>query len=197
MIEREWVSRNNNIPHFANVVKSVDPNEGVEITMNCNSIAFHWIIEFVRLKTNGDDLIVKRQATAQGLSSYNKEVLKNETETTLYEKMDEISNENCLNILVTSFFLQLTWVYDMVWDYYFARNFSDVLNNCRISLSNINPVLVKDMGTKISESELEKLTERKDKLISNIYKSRIEELVVNAGIDIYWCSKCQRLLTKE
>jgi len=39
----------------------------------------------------------------------------------------------------------------MVWDYYFSRNFSDVLNNCRISLSNINPALVKDMGTKISE----------------------------------------------
>jgi hypothetical protein len=60
MIEREWVSRNNNIPHFANVVKSVDANEGVEITMNCNSIAFHWIIEFVKLKTKGDDLIVKK-----------------------------------------------------------------------------------------------------------------------------------------
>jgi hypothetical protein len=41
----------------------------------------------------------------QGISSYQKEVLKNENESTLYEKMDEINNENCLNILVTSFFL--------------------------------------------------------------------------------------------
>jgi hypothetical protein len=34
-------------------------------------------------------------------------------------------------------------------------------------------------------------------LISNIYKARIEALVVYAGIDIYWCGKCKRLLTKE
>jgi hypothetical protein len=104
--------------------------------------------------------------------------------------MDEITNQNCLNVLVTSFFLQLTWVYEMVWDYYFVRNFSEVLNNCRISLSNINPKIVKDIGTKISETQLEMLNERKDKLISNIYKVRIEETVVNVGIDIYWCGKC-------
>ena len=66
--------------------------------------------------------------------------------------MNEIDNENCLNILVTSFFLQLNWVYEMVWNYYFARNFCEIINTCKISLSNINPVLVKDIGTKISET---------------------------------------------
>ena len=55
MIDRAWVSKNNNVPHFSNVVKTVDSTEGVEITMNCNSIAFHWIIEFVKLKSKGDD----------------------------------------------------------------------------------------------------------------------------------------------
>ena len=105
MIDRAWVSKNNNVPHFANVVKTVDPSEGVEITMNCNSIAFHWIIEFVKVKSNGDDLIEKRSATPQGCSSYDKEVIKNENESLLYEKMDEINVDNCLNILVTSFFL--------------------------------------------------------------------------------------------
>ena len=44
---------------------------------------------------------------------------------------------------------------------------------------------------------MENLTDRKDKLISNIYKARIEALVVYAGVDIYWCGKCKRLLTKE
>jgi len=35
-LERAWVTKNNNIPHFASVIKNVDPNEGVEITMSCN-----------------------------------------------------------------------------------------------------------------------------------------------------------------
>ena len=54
-IDRAWVQKNNNIPHFSNVIKNVDKNEGVEITMNCNSDAFKWIIDFVKIKTDGDE----------------------------------------------------------------------------------------------------------------------------------------------
>jgi len=35
----------------------VDRTEGVEITMNCNADAFKWIIDFVRIKTDGDDKV--------------------------------------------------------------------------------------------------------------------------------------------
>ena len=69
----------------------------------------------------------------------------------LYDKMDEITNDNCLNILVTSYFLQLTWVYEKVWKYYFARNFSEVINSCKISLTNVNPAIIKDIAIRISE----------------------------------------------
>ena len=56
-MERHWVEKNNTIPHFANVIQSVDRQEGVEITMNCNRHAFQWIMDFVRIKTDGvDDL---------------------------------------------------------------------------------------------------------------------------------------------
>jgi hypothetical protein len=58
-LDRAWVQKDNTIPHFANVIKNVDKNEGVEITMNCNSGAFHWIIEFVKIKTTMDDEIDK------------------------------------------------------------------------------------------------------------------------------------------
>lgn len=54
-VDRDWVSKNNNIPHFSNVIRNVDKGEGVEITMNCNCDAFKWIIDFVKTKTNGDD----------------------------------------------------------------------------------------------------------------------------------------------
>lgn len=119
--------------------------------------------------------------------------------------MDEIDNDNCLNILVTSYFLQLEWVYDKVWNYYFSRNFSEVINQCKISLSNINPVIVKDIANKISELQLEQMDERKDKFISNVYKARIDCKILRKDDDaharkeneLYWCSICQRLLTKE
>ena len=57
LIDREWVAKDNTIPHFSNEIKDVDPNEGVEITMNCNANAFHWIIEFVKIKSHGDELV--------------------------------------------------------------------------------------------------------------------------------------------
>ena len=41
------------------------------------------------------------------------------------------------------------------------------------------------------------MNERKDKLVSNVYKARVDELVVNANIDVYYCYKCKRLMTKE
>lgn len=46
----------------------------------------------------------------------------------LHERMDQIDVDNCLNILVTSYFLQLFWAYEKVWSFYFKRNFSDVIN---------------------------------------------------------------------
>ena len=54
LLERQWVTKNNNIPHFANVIRGVNKQEGVEITMNCNPMAFHWIIDYVRIKTDAD-----------------------------------------------------------------------------------------------------------------------------------------------
>lgn len=72
-------------------------------------------------------------------------------ENDLDTKMIEIDTENCLNVLVTSYFLQLTWVYERIWRDFFVFNFSHVINNCRISLSNINPAIVKDIAEKVAE----------------------------------------------
>ena len=69
LVERDWVQRNNNIPHFANVIKSVDRNEGVEITMNCNADAFKWILDFVRCKSTGDDKIEEIMQTRGCISA--------------------------------------------------------------------------------------------------------------------------------
>lgn len=127
-----------------------------------------------------------------------------ELEGLFYDKMDEVNNENCLNILVTSYFLQLNWVYDKVWNFYFERNFSEVINNCRISLSNINPQIVKDIAVRIPELFLENMQERKDKFISNIYKARIDyKLLLKDNNEIedkncnnlYWCDVCENLMT--
>ena len=76
--------------------------------------------------------------------------------------------------MVTAYFLQLSWVYTKVWDYFFYRNFHEIINECKISLSNINQAIVRDIANRIGDISLEKLTERKDKFISNVYKARID-----------------------
>ena len=49
LLDRAWVTKNNNVPHFSNVIKNVDKYEGVEITINCSAEAFRWIIAFVKI----------------------------------------------------------------------------------------------------------------------------------------------------
>jgi hypothetical protein len=65
-------------------------------------------------------------------------------------------------------------VYEKVWKYFFSRNFSDVINSTKISLTNVNAAIIKDIAIRISEHDLELMEERKDKFISNVYKARIE-----------------------
>jgi hypothetical protein len=216
-VDRDWVSKNNNVPHFSNVIKNVDRHEGVEITMNCNSEAFKWIIDFVKTKTIGDDDKEELQAESPYVSDKKLSIIDSETELKLEDELDKVNTESCLNIMVTAYFLQLRWVYDKVWDYYFCRAFSDVINSCKISLSNINNSIVKDIAYRISDNELELMTERKDKFISNIYKARIDSKIIAlpefsdsqgiegeykgkkyikptaevVGQDLYWCSICQ------
>lgn len=114
----------------------------------------------------------------EGLTKQKREELEDKLISDQYSKLDQVDNENCLNILVTSYFLQLSWVYNKVWEYFFQQNFSDVINNCRISLSNINPAIVKDIATRVCELYLENMQERKDKFISNIYKARIDNKIL-------------------
>lgn len=188
LLDRAWVQKNDNIPHFANVIKGVDSNEGVEITMNCNKKAFEWIIDFVRVKTDGEEEVEKAQKAAErGLTPQEKHTIHEDTEDKMYMKImqdkDGISIENCLNVLVTSYFLQLFWVYEKVWQVYFQNHFAEVINNCSISLSNINPVIVRHVAERIPEPYMEQLKEdRKDKFISNVYKAKIDaEILVVSG----------------
>ena len=93
LLRRSWIQSQNVIPHFANVIKSVGPNEGVEITMNCNSEAFDWIIELARIKSNFSEEPNFEPRTEK------------EIKIRIAEKFEQLTNENCLNKLVTSHFL--------------------------------------------------------------------------------------------
>lgn len=74
-----------------------------------------------------------------------------------------LNDENCLNKLVTSHFLQIMWVYEEIWSRYFKKNFSDVINKCKISLSNLNSQITKHIAQRVSDLQLEHVIERKDK----------------------------------
>lgn len=58
----------------------------------------------------------------------------------------------------------------------------------------MNPCIVRDIAARISEASLENLTERKDKFISNVYKLRIDAMVL--GKEDSDKKKHQRLQTK-
>jgi hypothetical protein len=167
LLDRKWIKKHQSIPHLYDVIKDVDDSEGVEITLTCNQFSFEWIIEFVKIQTNEVDQLEQIEAKSS-------EKLSKETEVQLKRKIGEITKENCLNILVTAEFLQLPRVYTRVWEEYFKINFGDIINACKISLSNLNPVIVIEIGKKISELELEKMAERNDKFISHVYKARID-----------------------
>ena len=85
-----------------------------------------------------------------------------------------LSDENCLNKLVTSHFLQIDWIYDEIWKRHFQKHFVNVINKCKISLSNLNSTITKHIAQRVSDIQLECIRERKDKFQSNIYKMRIE-----------------------
>jgi hypothetical protein len=93
--------------------------------MNCNTEAFDWIISVVKIQTNFAD---------DGETS----LTKSEIKSMLDLKFAEVNSSNCLNKLVTSFFLQVTWIYERIWNCFLISNFADVINTCRISLNNIN-----------------------------------------------------------
>ena len=145
-LDRAWIKKHNAIPHFCNVIKNVEDTEGVEITMNCNHAAFNWLVEMVHLKTDEIETISNERPGKAALTQ-----IKKDTDSKMKLKLAEVNNENCLNIIVTSYFLQLGWVYTKVWEGYFKNNFSDVINHCKISLSSINPIIVNEIGTKMAE----------------------------------------------
>jgi hypothetical protein len=45
------------VPHFSNVIRNVQTNEGVEITMNCNIEAFEWVIDIAKVSSNHDAIV--------------------------------------------------------------------------------------------------------------------------------------------
>jgi hypothetical protein len=87
LLEKEWL--NTNIPHIASVLSDVKQNEGVEITINCNVQAFSMILTYLKAK----DLDNESGGSA------------------LEEFIGAVNDENCLNLLVSTNFLGLDYLY--------------------------------------------------------------------------------------
>lgn len=83
------------------MISKVKETEGVEITMNCNSDAFYWLIDIVKIQTNYAFEFVRKGEDGQPLE----EMSPKERDFRVQEKFFEITPENCLNKLVTSHFL--------------------------------------------------------------------------------------------
>ena len=116
-----------------------------------------------------------------------------------------LNKHNCLNKLVTAHFLQISWIYERIWSEFFREKFHEVINACKISLSNLNSEIVTQIAKRVSDEQLEALKERRDKFLSNLYRARIEQkllsncqskrqLLLNKN-SIFYCETCGKLLT--
>ena len=76
--------------------------------MNCNSDAFFWLIDIVKIKTNYEEEFGKKAGETDAMSA-------KERDFRIKEKFFDLNNENCLNKLVTSHFLQIRWIYEQIW----------------------------------------------------------------------------------
>jgi len=79
--------------------------------MNCNSDAFYWLIDIVKIQTNYAVEFTRPIPDGPSIE----EMSPREKEFRINEKFFEITNENCLNKLVTSHFLQIKWIYEQIW----------------------------------------------------------------------------------
>jgi len=183
------------------VISKVKETEGVEITMNCNSDAFYWLIDIVKIQTNYTFEFVKKNENGEPIE----EMSPKERDFRVQEKFFEITPENCLNKLVTSHFLQIKWIYEQIWQQFFLDNFPAVINSCKISLSNLNSEIVAHIAERVSDGQLEKLKDRRDKFLSNLYRARIEQKLLRycsskrafqiTDHSIFYCEDCQKILT--
>jgi len=132
--------------------------------MNCNIEAFEWVMDVAKVSSNHDAIVNGEEKSTES-----------EIEEAINMRMSLLDDQNCLNILVTSHFLHIMWLYEKIWYSYFKHNFAAIINACKIALSNLNVHITKDVALRISDVELEKVQERKDKFVSNVYKIRIEQ----------------------
>ena len=83
----------------------------------------------------------------------------------------------------------------MIWRLYFKEYFTEIMNNCSMNLKNLNKNILRDIAVQIEDGQIEGLNERKDKLISSIYKAKADILLEENLL--YWCFNCKKLMTKE
>jgi len=89
--------------------------------MNCNYHAFMWVVDVIKVHTNYQDEHSSAEEGYHLLNDKDKQMI-------MTDRMLEINDENCLNKLVTSHFLRVTWLYERIWSHYFRINFTKIVN---------------------------------------------------------------------
>ena len=82
---------------------------------------------------------------------------KTERSDAIQSKFDKIQGKDCLNMMVTAYFLEVEWVYERVFREILLPDFAQIINSCKISLNNLNEVIMYHISTLVSEEQLSKL----------------------------------------
>eukprot|EP00347_Sterkiella_histriomuscorum_P000040 403377412 len=109
--------------------------------------------------------------------------------------ISKVTDENCLNLVVSSLFLGLEDLYQKLWRMYFSENFIIIINKCTLNLKNISQKILEDITKYIEIREIAQLKDRKDKFVSQIYRAFCENIIKTNEIQA--CKKCYSITSKQ
>ena len=98
-----------------------------------------------------------------------------------------------VSILISSDFLQMATLSSNCLDF-IASHFNEIVT-LPIDLGCINNDLVVALSDRFSDEQLEKVKDRKDKLLSKLYMRKIEMLMNDAKNQLYGCKYCRTVYT--
>ncbi|CDW78097.1 UNKNOWN [Stylonychia lemnae] len=106
-----------------------------------------------------------------------------------------VNDQNCLNLVVSSLFLGLDELYLKLWRMYLQDHFVRVIDSCTLNLKNMSHRIVGDIAKNIDIAQIKQLQPRKDKFISQLYKTVVEQMIETNNIQA--CFQCNQIMTDQ
>ena len=158
------------VRYFENSLKSLQPDEKIDITIHCDNYVFEWLMAYVVLK--------EKKARGEAPES---------------AEPPRIRTRNVIAILIAADFLKIGLLVDDCAEFVAKRMQSIV--SLPISLDCLKDPLVEAIETKVSDLELEWVQDPQDKLVNRIFRKKLLKMLKEENIRV--CRWCRLAYIKE